>query len=667
MEKNKLGIVINTTKANNRTSGFRSIYHFNDDEWSSVVRDTGAELKKVTNNSTSAPIHFIQFESNGCCYCIMQSIAGRKDYQSAWIFIHKDILLPKGELSSIVQKVEEVLSLDVEDKKAELDNLFGKTYTTTDSPSYPASTGEVYAVRYYGNGTDLMYTRQQVLEENLYQSAYCRYKSVFLVDKESGQTVSGVDDLTNTKLEKSFVIELPTECRGFKHDWRTDSLRVTEGTLVSVTWKRPGYKSVCKKGTCREELLVQKTDMKRSFRLDLFRVVDKATGNELKTTIHFGVHFDQDSHGYIFFMEEDLTKVPYTVKLETYVTAEGNLDLTKPNAKGMFVIELQPEKHVYNCCINTNIPDVPRIEFVINTQHKLKGTEIPGLKFEGRPSETDINRLTVSSKQQTIMPPIGRDAVPTRHGGYANPTDRGYPAKAPHRKGTPWWQFLLVVAILLLVLVAGYMGYRYIFSSDVPQNTEVVNSEDYGTADGWDQAVEYLRQNNTKWIETEMENFPELKGVYAMIRDFQFKKLKDFIDSHPDLKDINEWSRLYRIAETNNDKKGMWSQDGSINVEKYLNTDFESKEDANPNDSFSDTPSDAIDGASNSSSSPAVGNHSGNNGSDEKRKDKGRSNSNGKNGSGNKNNSGSKSNSNNKSNSNSKGSSIGNNNQDNLN
>lgn len=115
MEKNKLGIVINTTKANNRTSGFRAIYRFNDDEWSSVVRDTGAELKKVTNNSASVPIHFIQFESNGCFYCIMQPIAGRNDYQSAWIFIHKDILLPKGELSSIIQKVEEILSFDVED------------------------------------------------------------------------------------------------------------------------------------------------------------------------------------------------------------------------------------------------------------------------------------------------------------------------------------------------------------------------------------------------------------------------------------------------------------------------------------------------------------------------------------------------------------------------
>lgn len=136
---------------------------------------------------------------------------------------------------------------------------------------------------------------------------------------------------------------------------------------------------------------------------------------------------------------------------------------------------------------------------------------------------------------------------------------------------------------------------------------------------------------------------------------FPLRKLKDFIDSHPDLKDINEWSRLYRIAVKNNDKKGMWSQDGSINVEKYLNTDFESKEDAKPNESFSDIQNDAIDDNSNSSSSSAGSNHREKDRSNEKRKDKGKSNSNGKDGSGDK------------SNSNSKESSKGNNNQDNLN
>lgn len=653
MEKNKLGIVINTTKANNRTSGFRSIYRFNDDKWSSVIRDTGAELKKVTNNSTSAPIHFIQFESNGCCYCIMQSIAGRKDYQSAWIFIHKDILLPKGELSSIIQKVEEVLSLDVEDKKAELDKLFGKPYQTTNNPSYPVSSGDTYAVRYYGKGTDFVYERNSVLDDEYrYQSEYCKYKSVFLIDKENGLQVSDAQDLSNTKLEKSFVIELPSERYGFKHNWGADSLMITEGDQIKVRWTRSGYAPVDKQGRCSEDLLIQKTDMKRSFRLNMFKIVDKVTGNELKATIRFSVWFYNDSHGYIFFKEEDLTKVPYTVELETYVAAKGSLDLTKPNAKGMFVIELQPEQHVYKCYINTNIPDAPKIEFVINTQHKLKGTEIPGLKFEGGPSEKTINRLVVSRKQQTSSP-IGIDAVPTRHKGYDN--DNPIPTKGHNGKGTPWRQFWLVVAILLLVLVVGYMGYQYVFPSDVPKKTEAVDNGDCDTVNDWDQAVDYLRQNNTTWTETDMEKFPKLKGVYAMIRDFQFKKLKDFIDSHPDLKDINEWSRLYRIAEKNNDKKGMWSQDGSINVEKYLNTDFESKEDAKPNESSSDIQNDAIDDNSNSSSSSAGSNHREKDRSNEKRKDKGKSNSNGKDGSGDK------------SNSNSKESSKGNNNQDNLN
>ncbi len=578
MEKNKLGIVINATKVNSSTSGFRAIYRFNDDEWSSVVRDTGAELKKVKNNSALVPIHFIQFESNGCCYCIMQPILGRKDYQSAWIFIHKDIILPKGELSSIIQKVEQILSFDVEEKKAELDNLFEKPYQTQNNPSYSISSGSTYAVRYYGKGTDFVYGRDHVLDDEYrYQSEYCKYKSVFLVDKESGLQVSDAEDLSKSQLKRHLVIELPAECHGFRHNWKTNSLRVTEGSPVSVTWTRSGYKSVSKTGKCKEDLLVQTTDMKRSFRLAMFKTVDKVTRKSLNVSIKFDVWNDKDLDGNIFFNEEDLTKIPYTVELDTYVTARGNLNLNKPNTQREFVIELQPERHEYRFCIDTHIPDNSEIEFKITTQYKLDGTEFPGFKFVGKPSETGINRLIAFSQQQINKPPIGGD---TEYEG-DDSNDSGDRAYAHHGKGTSWWKKVLcIVAILLLVLAvgyAGYMCYQYFFSSDVPQNTEAVDNKDYNATNDW---VEYLKQHHTTWVEKDMDNYPELKGVYAMIRDFRFKELKDFIDQHQNLKTIDEWCRLYQITEANNDKKGVWSRDGSINIEKYLNTDFRSKEDA---------------------------------------------------------------------------------------
>lgn len=51
---------------------------------------------------------------------------------------------------------------------------------------------------------------------------------------------------------------------------------------------------------------------------------------------------------------------------------------------------------------------------------------------------------------------------------------------------------------------------------------------------------------------------------------FQFKKLKSFIDEHPDLKEIDAWVRLYEKVKDFNDKKGRWSDDGSINIENIL-------------------------------------------------------------------------------------------------
>lgn len=585
MEKNKLGIVINTTKANNRTSGFRSIYRFNDDEWSSVVRDTGAELKKVTNNSASAPIHFIQFESNGCCYCIMQSIAGRKDYQSAWIFIHKDILLPKGELSSIIQKVEVVLSLDVEDKKAELDKLFRKPYSTTNNPSFSVSSGDTYAVRYYGKGTDFVYERNSVLDDYLYQTEYCKYKSVFLIDKESGLQVSGAQDLSNTRLEKNYVIELPAERYGFKHNLGAESLRVTEGTLVKVRWTRPGYVLVDKEGKCSEELLIQKSDCHRSFRLDLFRVVDKVTGHVLNVKPKFGGTYwvnDRRNPSIIYFREEDLDKVYCCIEMPTYESFEGTLDLTKPNAKGEYVIELLPEQHVYKCYIESNIPDVRTIEFEINTQHRLSGTEIPGFQFNGTPSEKRRNRL-IGVSQLQVMTPNGKPIkeFPKDH---IDTGDGFCKTDSYYKKHVTWHKYVLIILLVLVLSVLGVVCYLFIWENDIstptPTNTEVIDS--YQTSD-WDKALRYLSDNKTYWVKSEMETYPDLVNVYAMIKDYQFKKLKLFIENHKDdLMQIDSWKRLYEITCKYNNKKGAFqTQNGKIEIEKYLNKDFNSMTDVN--------------------------------------------------------------------------------------
>lgn len=103
------------------------------------------------------------------------------------------------------------------------------------------------------------------------------------------------------------MIDLPAELYGFKHNLGTDSLRVTEGTLVRVIWTRSGYVPVENKEHV-VRLLIQKEDCRRSFRLELFRVVDKVTGKTLKVRpIFIGKHWVDDSKNPTVFTSEKMT------------------------------------------------------------------------------------------------------------------------------------------------------------------------------------------------------------------------------------------------------------------------------------------------------------------------------------------------------------------------
>lgn len=620
MENNKLGIVINTTKANNRTSGFRAIYSFNNEDWSSVVRDTGAELKKVANNSANDPIHFIQFISNGCCYCIMQSIAGRKDYQSAWLFIHKDIILPKGTLSSIIKKVEEVLSFDVEDKKEELDSLFNKTYSTTESPCFPSSTGDTYAVRYYGDGTHLMYDDSYVLEDYLYQSEYCKYKSVFLINKSKGQSVADATDLSDTKLQKSIVIDLPKDVDGFKPysggSVISNAIRITEGTMIAVRWQRSGYVPVEKTGRTTDELLIQKSEYKKSFRVSLFRVIDKVTKKDLNVRPRFITsHWvdNQNNPQFYFFKEDDLNKVSCHVDLATYHSFADNIDLTKPDSNGEFVIELQPEEHIYECYISTDIPDNRKIEFTIRTQHKLRGSEIPGFKFEGVPSETKLNELKAAPQQTPTQPgvkaPKGgvnpKGGNTTKGGNEQQGTKGGNDSRDHHKKGTPWYQYALIAFLFMAVIAGGYMLYKFLFS-DKPKTEQ---SEPEPSKTDWEKAYDYLKKCDEKgiWNKSKMEDYAELKGVFNMMKDYEFDKLRSFIERHKDtLLNLESWSKLSDIVQKNKNKKGAYQpavSNGLIKIKDYLEYNFGELEDVEPIDESDSQGTSITNSSSNSRSS----------------------------------------------------------------
>lgn len=98
----------------------------------------------------------------------------------------------------------------------------------------------------------------------------------------------------------------------------------------------------------------------------MFRVINKVTGDTLNIRPKFEVKCwvdDKTNPTTVYFREDELDNISCRVDLQSYESFNDILDLTKPNEKGEYVIELQPKQHVYNCSFETNIPDVHTIEF----------------------------------------------------------------------------------------------------------------------------------------------------------------------------------------------------------------------------------------------------------------------------------------------------------------
>ena len=331
---------------------------------------------------------------------------------------------------------------------------------------------------------------------------------------------------------------------------------------------------IIKEGKTTEDLFFDKSERHRSFRLDLFRVVDKVTRETLNVQPKFTSRCyieNQRNFTYVYFKEDELNSIECCVDLSNYESFKGTLDLTKPNNKGEFVIELSPKQHVYSCGSGTTIPDYKIIEFKIKTQYILTGTEIPGLKFDETPSEHRKNKLK-GNLQQRAEASKGNLSQESRG------NHRYIEKDSCHKKHAPWYKNALMVLVLLAFLAGLY--YLFIMKYDVstPQNTEVTYPD---SKSEWDKALDYLNGNNAYWIKDSMESYSELKGLYTKIKDYQFNELKAFIESHKeDLMGIDSWKRLYDKIQNCNDKKGSFpASDGKIEIDKYLQKDFASMKD----------------------------------------------------------------------------------------
>ncbi len=608
MIKNKqigIGIVHCQSAPGSSSIGYNKVFTSDDEQWSSLIDDTGSVFSYVKWEH-DVILRMIKFVQDGWYMCSMKQVAGRDDeYRASWVFFPTSIELSQKEIKTIVESAES--QIKERDFDAHYLQELASKYNNVvvDSPKYSIPSNQSgYAYR-YDNGQMNLYD----LYSCMYQKEFTKYEWVLLMPKDSliikgGDNIKDISDMNIIESHIISPIKNPDGFIAYLSDGSKFSspIRIMDGEILGIEWRKEGYLHVPKKVKNQEDLELKSSEYRRYYWLKSFSPVDLESKKPVSGCyLNFKngeVRTDNSGQQFLIIKESDVPSVKFTPEVEGYVKEEFDMDFTDKKLGDTIKFELTPESHRYEFVLKLNSDivrqkniDVKEISFSISSQKKLSDSDvkilIPGYTCVGSVSDKFTNYLREIPIQSS--PKDGKGGATTGGNGHSsngtntkkNDKNNGKVVghqpngNNRHHQHAPWWQYGLIGLILIATIGLGYALYKFFIYEEPSQHVEWGQPKSE-----WEKAFEYLSEHDVKWDKSEMETFSELKGVYTMIKDFQFKELKAFIDKHQDLQSLEPWNRLYEIVSNNNNKKGTFNtSNGSIDVEEYLKTDFKSKED----------------------------------------------------------------------------------------
>ena len=509
----KLGLVVENTY-----KGLDTLMTLNTDQrWEKYLGEI-AEIREIDKgDKKNWSIKVLQRIECGIILRTICPNSGRNAYTSASIFVPWDICVSGQELSDIIiQTEDELWQWKKESSPEKLRALFNRQYKAVDlleSSVQTAADGIAY--RYYGE----YYSLTELLEDP-YQSYYNAYEYVFLIDKESGISCKIGDDLTRKELKKSVIVNPPQKDHGFEpyiEDCRfTKSIRVTVGYLLTVLWKRDGYKTISKeiiiKVAGNDIPVPQPNEYEVQRRpYSVIHVYDQS-GNQIDAACYKliingkSIHPDES----VFVSESDLDNIRVIVEpedSEMYKPQETTIDLRDDKRKKIY---LDKVRHEYTFMLPLAEGGYEKI--TCSSEKKLKACPFKGFKLKnGRiPAKGVVNRLecVIWTKKRIIA--------------------------------------ILIYSVILLSLgicagwyVAGYLnddkGADYKENNQlgtyVTDNVKKPKSENEvrKTEDNWTDIINYLDGNNV-WNKDEMDKFPEIKGLWDALNERRFDDILEYED-----------------------------------------------------------------------------------------------------------------------------------------
>ena len=201
----KIGIAIKITSA-----GSGQPIAINGGDWAKRVIDVRDILKHIPSmvSDHSKIIIFVSFAEDACLLTVARTVSGRPwDNVAGWIHIPSNLVITGQEVNSVISKVKKLISATELPEDAELNALFGKEYDTKSiSARYEASK----RAGKFAKRDTVIYSLEELLGENRYQSYYSEYNAVFLTSEIDA--VVDAEDVSSKKLSVLITRIPPTTC-----------------------------------------------------------------------------------------------------------------------------------------------------------------------------------------------------------------------------------------------------------------------------------------------------------------------------------------------------------------------------------------------------------------------------------------------------------------------
>ncbi len=561
------------------TRTFKSMVNINPEEdVRAAVTDVRTYLEKVDYDAAEKNIFYLlKSTASGTFVTVLRTIpTDLGDHLAAWIFFPSTLDISAEDAVEIVKYTTKKVAaqgLNADDL-AELRGIFSKEYTPVDNA--PAivpcrSADDEFAVRFYGDNAG---TSLAELVSSRYQLAYTPFSAVILIDDSLGIT-SAAPDLTHEPIENMVTVFPPdANADGFAPtifgEPFTRPFYAPEGADIDIVWTKNGFDDIT------EGFKVEKTGdrpgpvatstSKKAISAASFEITALATRQSLDGQCSITVN-GCEINGTRYFTLPELASAMVTVACDGFYTYSARIDLASSTRA---LIQLRERHKVYNFEISAKSSDIAgMISFQINTKNPL--TESP---IDGYVVADEMQEGTTRTNHLVYHPDLGHRPLIER---------------AIYAAGG------VIVGLLLGWLIFGGKGSSDTVETGVVADstavTEIVDNTatpagpqpaaaaaPQPAATSLDDAVRYLDTNRT-WTRTEMEQFPDLRGLYNDMNVIDRHKIVETWG--PKLKESRTFQSIVEHAKMSYRKKARIKgnrntfnapDDEKIAVQSYLNT-----------------------------------------------------------------------------------------------